>query len=627
MQKEEAYAEEAFQQCAPDEIARVLAAINMESASPATLEFAGALQEALRIFREQTDAGRKTARGPRAAQTRKPHPLLCSELRPAQPSQRSAKSRRFTSLRSAASTSGWPGPASPKASGPRPASHQRPQPPPPPISRLLRRGNALSSALRRSPLCAPHQPPGPLPPDPPGLGGRVWESCLLLCSRLAASDASALRGASVLELGRRERGSRRRALRSSSFASLPRRSLTMPPHQRPAPRPLSVRHPTPLPCNSGCGVCGIFAALRGAKSVTLTDHHPAVLGTLRVSLSLNPTLPPASAAVAFLDWDNERAHVASPAQRPPQAGAAAAGSAGAGAPSPLLERAAPRDAEGKPFPVVEEHRRFDVILAADVLCAPISPPGHPTSRQHLSQRAVIVPPHLAVSSRPCDCDPRTPHEPRPPTDPPTDPVSASYESAQAMSLAAAIAHRLDPKGWCRVVVPVRSAQILEAFVEEARSYGLRVTTSPVDEAARAAALGALPPRRALSGGTAAPPPPRSSRGASPPPGALRSPRRSAAVTVVEVVEALQSSRPASPTQRCFAELEGAAVELDIDWGGELFGSQVLNVGGEGGAGKGEGGGPGAGAGGSEGRTAAAGTTTRSGGATSGGSRGSSSSGP
>lgn len=62
VQKDEAYADEAFQQCAPNDVAALLDAINMEYADPATLEYAGALQEALKVFREQTDAGRKTVR-------------------------------------------------------------------------------------------------------------------------------------------------------------------------------------------------------------------------------------------------------------------------------------------------------------------------------------------------------------------------------------------------------------------------------------------------------------------------------------------------------------------------------------------------------------------------------------
>lgn len=59
----EVYAEEAFQACAPDEVTRLLDAMNMENASPAALEYAGALQEALKVLKEQADAGRKTVRG------------------------------------------------------------------------------------------------------------------------------------------------------------------------------------------------------------------------------------------------------------------------------------------------------------------------------------------------------------------------------------------------------------------------------------------------------------------------------------------------------------------------------------------------------------------------------------
>lgn len=62
VQQDEAYAEEAFHQGAPDVVARVLAAVDFENASPAALELAGALREALRVFKEQSDAGRKTAR-------------------------------------------------------------------------------------------------------------------------------------------------------------------------------------------------------------------------------------------------------------------------------------------------------------------------------------------------------------------------------------------------------------------------------------------------------------------------------------------------------------------------------------------------------------------------------------
>lgn len=125
-------------------------------------------------------------------------------------------------------------------------------------------------------------------------------------------------------------------------------------------------------------MCGVYAALREAQSVTLTDHHPATLATLRCSVTLNPSLSQ-PVSVAFLDWDNERALVATPAQRPDAAGraagggdAAAAAAAAAALPPP---RAVPSDPEGKPFPVVPEQQRFDVILAADVLCADTPPCG------------------------------------------------------------------------------------------------------------------------------------------------------------------------------------------------------------------------------------------------------------
>lgn len=185
-----------------------------------------------------------------------------------------------------------------------------------------------------------------------------------------------------------------------------------------------------------------------------------------------------------------------------------------------------------------------------------------------------------------------------------------------MSLAAAIAHRLDPRGWCRVVVPVRSAALLEAFIDEARSFGLRVTTSPIDEAARAAAMASAPhartsatagaavaaSARAISprGSLRAASPPDSFRAASPP-GSFRafpaagagSPRTSSVSvggrptsgggslrsahppSVVEVVERIASQRPGSPAHMQMAEYEGGFVEMEIDWGGELFGSQVL----------------------------------------------------
>ena len=119
---------------------------------------------------------------------------------------------------------------------------------------------------------------------------------------------------------------------------------------------------------TGCGVCGIYAALSGAASVTLTDHNPAVLATLQASLGLNP-LPRDSASVAFLDWVQERAGFAL-ASKPGSGAAAAAEALAAAAGAGAL------DASGTPFPLVPQGRRFDVVLAADVLCGPAKLPHH-----------------------------------------------------------------------------------------------------------------------------------------------------------------------------------------------------------------------------------------------------------
>lgn len=129
---------------------------------------------------------------------------------------------------------------------------------------------------------------------------------------------------------------------------------------------------------------------------------------------------------------------------------------------------------------------------------------------------------------------------------------------------------------------MRSASILEAFVVEARSLGLRVVASPIDDGARRAALSAAGVRGHDPGPGGSAPCPAASPPGSPHSavGALVSPASGGTARpplVDEVVEAMATLvRPGSPAQRAFGEYEGGMVELDVDWGGELFGSQVMH---------------------------------------------------
>ena len=129
-----------------------------------------------------------------------------------------------------------------------------------------------------------------------------------------------------------------------------------------------------LELGSGCGTCGILAALLGARSVALTDHAPAVLQNLPRCLDLNrsallaaaataaaaaapapegaaatgePSWEVGGASVRYLDWRDSLEHLeANGGQGAPRDGAAAVA-------------AAP--------PALDSSTRFDLILGADLL--------------------------------------------------------------------------------------------------------------------------------------------------------------------------------------------------------------------------------------------------------------------
>jgi predicted nicotinamide N-methyase len=85
---------------------------------------------------------------------------------------------------------------------------------------------------------------------------------------------------------------------------------------------LEVRGKTVLEIGSGCGLCGLAAAVLGAKSVVLTDGSPGAIAALELSARDNGFLGVSDASAAggsggggvqcevracFLDWRDDQA--------------------------------------------------------------------------------------------------------------------------------------------------------------------------------------------------------------------------------------------------------------------------------------------------------------------------------